>query len=151
VNRPFRAPAPNRLSVGDFTYVATWRGNARVAQVQFAVSKPWTGTVGSVGDSYDDALAETVIAPFETEVIRPRGPWRSLEAVEFAPLERADWFDHRRLLEPIGNVPPAEAEAACSDAPETAGLAAWKPTKSPPGFFGSFMLAGRTASRELPE
>ena len=69
-------------------------------------------SVGSVGDSYDNALAETVIGLFKTEVIRRLGPWRSLEAVEFATLEWVDWFNHRRLLEPIGFVPPAEAEAA---------------------------------------
>jgi transposase InsO family protein len=68
-------------------------------------------SVGSVGDSYDNALAETVIGLFKTEVIRRRGPWRSLETVEFATLEWVDWFNNRRLLEPIGNIPPAEAEA----------------------------------------
>lgn len=68
-------------------------------------------SVGSVGDSYDNALAETVIGLFKTEVIRRRGPWRGLEAVEFATLEWVDWFNNRRLLEPIGNIPPAEAEA----------------------------------------
>ena len=69
-------------------------------------------SVGSVGDSYDNALAETVIGLFKTEVIHRRGPWRSFEAVEFATLEWVDWFNNRRLLEPIGHVPPAEAEAA---------------------------------------
>jgi putative transposase len=69
-------------------------------------------SVGSVGDSYDNALAETVIGLFKTEVIHRRGPWRSFEAVEFATLEWVDWFNTRRLLEPIGNIPPAEAEAA---------------------------------------
>ena len=68
-------------------------------------------SVGSVGDSYDNALAETVIGLFKTEVIRRRGPWRSLEAVEYATLEWVDWYNRRRLLEPIGNMPPAEAEA----------------------------------------
>ena len=67
-------------------------------------------SVGSVGDSYDNALAETVIGLFKTEVIRRRGPWKGLEAVEFATLEWVDWFNNRRLLEPIGNIPPAEAE-----------------------------------------
>src|SRR6187551_791644 len=67
-------------------------------------------SVGSVGDSYDNALAETIIGLFKTEVIRRRGPWRSLESVEFAVLEWVDWFNNRRLLEPIGNLPPAEAE-----------------------------------------
>lgn len=69
-------------------------------------------SVGSVGDSYDNALAETVIGLFKTEVIHRRGPWRSFETVEFATLEWVDWFNNRRLLEPIGNIPPAEAEAA---------------------------------------
>ena len=68
-------------------------------------------SVGSVGDSYDNALAESVIGLFKTEVIRHKGPWRSLQAVEFATLEWVDWFNNRRLLEPIGNIPPAEAEA----------------------------------------
>ena len=68
-------------------------------------------SVGSVGDSYDNALAETVNGLYKAEVIHRCGPWRSFEAVEFATLEWVDWFNHRRLLEPIGNVPPAEAEA----------------------------------------
>jgi transposase InsO family protein len=68
-------------------------------------------SVGSVGDSYDNALAETINGLYKTEVIRRCGPWRSLEAVELATLEWVDWFNHRRLLEPIGNIPPAEAEA----------------------------------------
>jgi putative transposase len=81
-------------------------------------------SVGSVGDSYDNALAETVIGLFKTEVIRRRGPWRSLEAVEFATLEWVDWFNNRRLLETIGNVPPAEAEARYYAAQEEIQLAA---------------------------
>ena len=68
-------------------------------------------SVGSVGDSYDNALAETINGLYKAEVIHRRGPWRSFEAVEFATLEWVDWFNHRRLLEPIGNIPPAEAEA----------------------------------------
>ena len=68
-------------------------------------------SVGSVGDSYDNALAETINGLYKAEVIHRRGPWRSFEAVEFATLEWVDWFNNRRLLEPIGNVPPAEAEA----------------------------------------
>jgi transposase InsO family protein len=68
-------------------------------------------SVGSVGDSYDNALAETINGLYKTEVIRRCGPWRSLEAVELATLEWVDWFNNRRLLEPIGNIPPAEAEA----------------------------------------
>lgn len=69
-------------------------------------------SVGSIGDSYDNALAETINGLYKAEVIHRRGPWRSFEAVEFATLEWVDWFNNRRLLEPIGNVPPAEAEAA---------------------------------------
>ncbi len=68
-------------------------------------------SVGSVGDSYDNALAETINGLYKTEVIHRRGPWRSFEAVEMATLEWVDWFNNRRLLEPIGNIPPAEAEA----------------------------------------
>ena len=67
-------------------------------------------SVGSVGDAYDNALAESVIGLFKAEVIHRTGPWRGLPAVEFATLEWVDWFNNRRLLEPIGNIPPAEAE-----------------------------------------
>lgn len=80
-------------------------------------------SVGSVGDSYDNALAETVNGLYNAEVIHRRGPWRNLEAVEFATLEWVDWFNNRRLLEPIGNIPPAEAEEryyAMLDAPAVA-------------------------------
>lgn len=167
VNRNFRAPAPNKLWVSDFTYVATWPGFVYVAFVIDAYARRIVGwrvsrsaradfvldaleqalherrpiqrdglvhhsdrgaqylsikyterlaeadiapSVGSVGDSYDNALAETVIGLFKTEVIHRRGPWRGIEAVEFATLEWVHWFNHRRLLEPIGNIPPAEAE-----------------------------------------
>jgi transposase InsO family protein len=68
-------------------------------------------SVGSVGDSYDNALAETINGLYKAELIWPNGPWRSVEEVEFATLEWVDWFNHRRLLEPIGNIPPAEFEA----------------------------------------
>ena len=69
-------------------------------------------SVGSRGDSYDNALAESVIGLFKTEVIRRRGPWRSLEDVEFATLEWVWWFNYHRLLEPIGYIPPVEHEEA---------------------------------------
>jgi len=68
-------------------------------------------SVGSQGDAYDNALAESVIGLFKTEVIRRKGPWRSLEAVEFATLAWVDWFNTRRLLGPLGDIPPAEFEA----------------------------------------
>jgi putative transposase len=68
-------------------------------------------SVGSVGDSYDNALAETINGLYKAELIHRREPWRSFEAVELATLAWVDWFNNRRLMEPIGNIPPAEAEA----------------------------------------
>ena len=69
-------------------------------------------SVGSRGDSYDNALAETIIGLDKTELIRRRGPWKGIDDLEYATLEWVDWFNHRRLLEPIGYVPPVELEAA---------------------------------------
>ena len=169
VNRQFHAPAPDRLWLSDFTYVATWAGFVYVAFVIDAYARRIVGwrasrtahtsfvldaleqalhdrrpahraglvhhsdrgsqyvsikyterlaeagiepSVGSVGDSYDNALAETINGLYKAEVIHRRGPWKSFEAVEFATLEWVDWFNNRRLLEPIGNIPPAEAETA---------------------------------------
>jgi putative transposase len=169
VNRQFRAPAPNRLWVSDFTYVATWQGFvyvafvidtfarrivgwrvSRTAQAGFVLDaleqalherRPVHGgglihhsdrgvqyvsikyserlaeagiepSVGSVGDSYDNALAETINGLYKAEVIHRRGPWRNFEAVEFATLEWVDWFNHRRLLEPIGYIRKRGLEAA---------------------------------------
>ena len=82
-------------------------------------------SVGSKGDSYDNALAETIIGLYKTEVIRCRGPWKSIDDVEFATLEWVDWFNNRRLLEPIGDIPPAEYEMLYwteSDRTDTVGL-----------------------------
>jgi putative transposase len=167
VNRQFQAPAPNRLWLSDFTYVATWTGFVYVAFVIDAYARRIVGwrvsrtahasfvldaldqalherrpvrggglvhhsdrgvqyvsikyterlaavgiepSVGSIGDSYDNALAETINGLYKAEVIHRRGPWRSFETVEFATLEWVEWFNNRRLLEPIGNIPPAEAE-----------------------------------------
>ena len=67
-------------------------------------------SVGSVGDSYDNALAETIIGLYKTELIYKEGPWRGMEQVELATLEWVDWFNNRRLMDPIGDIPPAEAE-----------------------------------------
>ena len=78
--------------------------NKRLAEADMDAS------VGSVGDSCDNALAETINGLYTTEVIRRRGPWRNMEEVEYATLEWVDWFNKRRLLEPIGDVPPAEFE-----------------------------------------
>ena len=77
-------------------------------------------SVGSVGDSYDNALAESIIGLYKTELIRQRGPWRNLEDVEFATLTWVNWFNNKRLFEPIGNVPPAELELAYYQSDESA-------------------------------
>ena len=69
-------------------------------------------SVGSVGSSYDNALAETINVLFKTELIKPRAPWRTLELVEIATAEWVDWFNHRRLYEYCGDIPPAELETA---------------------------------------
>ena len=87
------------------TQYLSMRYTDRLADAHIAPS------VGRRGDAYDNALAESVIGLFKTEVIQRKGPWRSLEAVEFATLVWVDWFNHRRLLGPIGDVPPAEFEA----------------------------------------
>jgi putative transposase len=68
-------------------------------------------SVGSIGDSYDNALAETINGLYKAELIHRRAPWKTREAVELATLEWVSWFNHHRLLEPIGYIPPAEAEA----------------------------------------
>ena len=86
------------------TQYLSMRYTERLADAGIALS------VGSRGDAYDNALAETIIGLFKTEVIRRRGPWRNIEAVEFATLAWVDWFNTRRLLEPIGYIPPAEYE-----------------------------------------
>ncbi len=82
----------------------SFRYTERLAEMGVAPS------VGSVGDSYDNALAETINGLYKTEVIRPQGPWRNLDEVEYATLEWVDWFNHRRLLGPIGDIPPVEFE-----------------------------------------
>jgi len=69
-------------------------------------------SIGATGDSYDNALAETINGLYKTELIKPRGPWRTADHVEIATLEWVDWFNHRRLYEHCGDVPPAELEAA---------------------------------------
>ena len=72
-------------------------------------------SVGSVGDSYDNAMAETINGLYKTELIHRRGPWRNHERLEYATLQWVDWFNNRRLLEPIGNITPAEAERCYYD------------------------------------
>ena len=90
----------------DFAQYLAIRYTERLAEAGAVTS------VGSRGDSYDNALAETIIGLYKTELIRRRGPWRGIDDVEYATLEWVDWFNHRRLMEPIGHVPPAEFEAA---------------------------------------
>ena len=80
--------------------------------------------VGSAGDSYDNTLAETIIGLFKTEIIRRRGPWRNVEHVELATLDWVDWFYNRRLLEPIGNMPPVEFEQQHYLHPQTQAMVA---------------------------
>jgi transposase InsO family protein len=89
----------------DSQYLAI-RYTERLAEAGAACS------VGSRGDSYDNALAETIIGLSKTELVRRRGPWKGIDQVEYATLEWVDWFNHRRLLAPIGHLPPAEFEAA---------------------------------------
>jgi len=148
----FRASCPNKLSVADLTYVATWTGFVSVAFVIDVFSRAIVGwraslharprsedmahhsdrgvqylsihyterlaeagiesSVGSIGDSYDNALAESVLGLLTTEVIRRRGPWRGVDGVEYATLGWVDWVNNRRLLEPIGYVAPADYEKA---------------------------------------
>ena len=167
VNRQFKATAPNRLWVSDFTYVSSWTGMVYVAFVidvfarrivGWKVSTSMTtafvlhalnqaicqrcpaeadglihhsdrgsqylsikyterladagidGSVGTVGDSYDNAMAESIIGLFKTEVIKRIGPWKSASDVEWETMKWVDWYNNNRLLEPIGYITPNEAE-----------------------------------------
>ena len=80
------------------------RYTERLAEAGIAAS------VGTVGDSFDNALAETINGLYKTELIKPRGPWHTLDTVEIATAEWVDWFNHRRLYEYCGDIPPAQAE-----------------------------------------
>jgi transposase InsO family protein len=102
---PFTPPSGWLAWLGISGWFASERATERLLDAGIEPS------VGSVGDSFDNALAETINGLFKAEVIHRRGPWRSAETVEFATLEWVDWFNNRRLLEPIGHIPPAEAEA----------------------------------------
>jgi transposase InsO family protein len=102
--RPERAGLVHHSDRG--TQYLSIRYTERLAEAGIAPS------VGSAGDSYDNALAESVIGLYKTEVIRRQGPWRHVEAVEFATLAWVDWFNTRRLLGPLGHVPPSEYEEA---------------------------------------
>ena len=103
-----RRRRPNRTLIhsDQGTQYQSIRYTERLAEVGVEPS------VGSVGDSYDNAMAESAIGLFKAEVIYARGPWRNFEVVEYATLELVDCFNNRRLLEPIGHVPAAEFEEA---------------------------------------
>ena len=88
----------------EFTQYLSIRYTERLAEAGLESS------VGSIGDSYDNALAESVIGLYKTEVIRREGPWKGLDDVEFATLDWVCWYNDKRLLEPIGDIPPAEFE-----------------------------------------
>ena len=124
--RPFTYEVPEGVGKGAVVAVRFGRRSMRGVVADVGVEAPpgIEPSVGSVGDSYDNALAETINGLYKAEVIHRRGPWRSFEAVEFATLEWVDWFNHRRLFEPIGNVPPAEAEARYYDQMEVPARAA---------------------------
>ena len=108
-------------------------------------------SAGSAGDSYDNALAETINGLFKAEVIHRRGPWRTFKAVEFATLEWVDRFNNRRLLEPIGNMPPAEAGQNFYKTLEQHDMAAWlKPNSLRKIRGGSARCRDRDPRRVLP-
>ena len=79
----------------------------------------FNASVGSVGDSYDNAMAESINSLYKAEVIHKDGPWRGLDDVERATLTWVDWFNNRRILEPIGDMPPAEFEKMYYHSPES--------------------------------
>src|SRR3954451_14056793 len=108
-SKPCTSAGPSGAAASSITAIAQYLSIKYTERLAAAGIEP---SVGSVGDSYDNALAETINGLYKAEVIHRRGPWRSFEAVEFATLEWVDWFNNRRRLEPIGNIPPAEAEAA---------------------------------------
>ena len=103
-DRPFHGLKSNRCRATDGQYVSI-RYTERLA-------KGIEPSVGSVGDAYDNALAETINGLYKTEVIRRRSSWKTMEEVEMETLKWVDWLNNRRLLDPIGNIPPAEAEEA---------------------------------------
>lgn len=98
------------LRIGDLMTMQIW---FKLDNTRFEHNSTEAGiksSVGSVGDSYDNALAETINGLYKTELIRKQGPWKGVDDVEYAILEWVDWFNNRRLLEPIGDIPPAELE-----------------------------------------
>jgi len=113
VQRQFRADRPNQLWVADFTYVATWTGVVYVAFVIDVFARRivgWRVSRSMKAELVLDALAESIIGLYKTEVIHRHGPWKSIDPVEYSTLEWVDWFNQRRLLGTIGDVPPVEFE-----------------------------------------
>lgn len=100
-------------------------------------------SVGGVGDRHDNALAESVIVLFKTEVIHRMGPWKSLEVIEYKTLERVDWLNNQRLLEPIGNIQPAEAETNFYAALENTKMAASDSRNQPSGNSSAVQVIAR--------
>lgn len=101
----------------DFSHTRFGEGLVNFTNAQF-------GSTGSVSDSYDNALAETINGLYKTEIIHKRAPWKTVDEVEYATLEWVDWFNNRRLLEPIGNIPPAEYEKLYYDQTEESAMVA---------------------------
>ncbi len=110
-SKPCTNAGPSGAAASSITAIARAAQYVSIKYTERLAEAGIEPSVGSVGDSYDNALAETINGLYKAEVIHRRGPWRSFEAVEFATLEWVDWFNNRRLLDPIGNIPPAEAEA----------------------------------------
>ena len=107
---PREEPAP--VETGDSSTTPT--GGVQYLSLRYTERLAQRGiapSVGSVGDSYDNALAESIIGLYKTELIARRGPWRHCEAVELATLQWVHWYNHRRLFGPLGHVPPAAFEA----------------------------------------
>jgi len=117
LDRDFTAPAPNRRWVADFTYVRTWAGFVYVSFAETLALEGIAASIGSIGDAYDNALAESTIGLFENEAIRDgspfrTGPLRTIDDVEWVTTDWVDWYNARRLHSTIGDVPPDELEAA---------------------------------------
>jgi putative transposase len=108
-------------------------------------------SVGSVGDAYDNALAETVIGLFKTELIKPRGPWRAVEQVEIATLEYVDWFNHRRLFRPAATFHPSSSKLPTTVNTPPSPRPATQTRRSPdtPGGFSWSVCACGTAHRTV--
>src|SRR5215475_14239336 len=111
-NMPCGLAAASSEAACPSSFITTTPGRTSIAFTERLAAAGVSASVGTVGDAYDNALAESVIGLFKTELIKPRGPWRTAEQVEVATLQYVDWFNHRRLYEACGDIPPAELEVA---------------------------------------